>query len=87
MSRKDRRAVRAAIVKSAAKRRKCTIKDFFRAAGAAKGLRDVVVNLNKIPEIVIAYARKILGIKPREQQPALRWRQPFRRTAISLSTH
>jgi len=57
--RKDKRIIRAKIVTAAAKRLHCTIKEIFMRA--KKGAHDVVVNLNKIPEYVIRYARRVLS--------------------------
>lgn len=49
---------RVAIVQAAAARCRCTIMEIY--IRAQKGARKVIMNLNKIPERVICYARRVL---------------------------
>ena len=76
--RKDRRVVRAAIVRAAAKRLGCTIREMF--IRATKDAQDLVVNLNKIPECVVAYAREVLKSRFRAR-PLVKHRQRYYRAA------
>lgn len=76
MSRKDRRVVRAAIVKAAAKRLGCTIQEIF--IRATKGAQDLIVNLNKIPERVVSYAREVLKSRFRARSSVKHQQQYFR---------
>jgi hypothetical protein len=64
MSRKkDRRAIRAAIVRAAAKRCGRKVEEIFILA--LPDVHDVEVNLNRIPDEVVRYARKMLQARHR----------------------
>lgn len=76
MAQIDRRKSRIAIVTAAAARCGCTIKEIF--ARAKQGLRDVAINLNKIPERVVRYARRILKQHFAERAGKKRRQQYFR---------
>lgn len=58
MSQRNRKKNRVAIVMAAAARCGCTIMEIY--TRAQQGIRKVVMNLDKIPERVIRYARRIL---------------------------
>ena len=78
MSKIDRCKKRIAIVEAAAARCGCTIMEIY--ARAQKNLRKVVLNLEKIPERVIRYARRVLR-QPLAERMAKRPRQQHFRTA------
>ncbi len=75
-SKRDVRAKRLAIVKAAAKKLRCTIAEIF--TRAAQGARNIVVNLNKIPEHVVAFAKEILKSRFRARTPARDHQRYFR---------
>ena len=78
MSQRNRRESRVAILKAAAARCGCTIMEIY--ARAQKNLCKVVLNLEKIPERVIRYARRVLR-QPLAERVAKRPRQQYFRTA------
>ena len=76
MSRKSRKESRVAIVEAAAARCRCTIKEIY--VRAQKGVRTIIMNLNKIPECVIRYARRILRQRIARHAEKKRRQQYFR---------
>ncbi len=80
---KDRRAIRAAIVKAAAKRHVCKVEEIFIIAMPDES--DIKVNLNKIPDAVIKLARKMIQAKHPAHPRSRMTRERYYRAAPYLS--